>query len=100
MIDRGVCGGLRRVGLGVAGGVLANWAVAGATAAQTVAPTPPEAARPENGTQTGPAPNAITPPGGIARGVIPPPRSVDPEMVTPPAAMPTMPIIKPPGTSR
>ena len=42
-------------------------------------------------------PNAETPPNGIARGVVPPPK-VDPEMVTPPPQgdKPTMPIIKPP----
>ena len=47
-------------------------------------------------------PNAETPPGGIARGVVPPPVNVDPGMVTPPpaASEPSMPVIKPPTGAR
>lgn len=47
-------------------------------------------------------PNAATPPGGIARGVIPPPRGTDPGMVepTPPASRFPMPVIPPRGTAR
>ena len=69
-------------------------AVAGAACAQT-GPTPPPAT-------TDKPPNAETPPGGIARGVVPPPKGVDPSMVQPPPAnvKPAMPVIKPPGTSR
>jgi hypothetical protein len=69
-------------------------ALAGAAYAQT-APTPPPA-------PTDKPPNAETPPGGIARGVVPPPKGVDPSMIQPPPAnvKPTMPVIKPQGTSR
>ncbi len=47
-------------------------------------------------------PNAEAPPGGIARGVVPPAHNVDPEIVTkPPAELkPTMPVIKPPASAR
>lgn len=61
---------------------------------------------PRSGPSTQPpteqTPNAETPPGGIARGVVPPPKGVDPGMITPPPAnvQPSMPVIKPPGTSR
>ena len=71
----------------------------GAAWAQTPAPSTPQERSDGRAEAT---PNAVTPPGGIARGVIPPPRSVDPEIVTKPPAHtgPTMPVIKPPGISR
>ena len=78
-------------------------AVAGPASAQPTPGTPPSA-------QTGPnapgsaqqTPNAETPPGGIARGVIPAPRAVDPGMVAPPpaSAQGTMPVLKPPAAAR
>jgi hypothetical protein len=78
-------------------------AVAGPASAQPTPGTPPSA-------QTGPnapgsaqqTPNAETPPGGIARGVIPAPHAVDPGMVTPPpaSAQGTMPVLKPPAAAR
>lgn len=58
---------------------------------------------PDSPTVTAPAtPNAITPPNGIARGVIAPDRPIDPKMVTRPRTpvQHNMPVIKPPGTAR
>ena len=69
---------------------LALLLLTGAAHAQT-APNAPSA-----------TPNSITPPGGVARGVIQPDRPVDSKMVTQPRR-PTrhnMPVIKPPGTAR
>ncbi len=83
---------VRPIAAGVAGAALL-WT--GIAAAQMTNPAPnppvPDAEKP----------NAETPPGGIARGVVPPPK-VDPEMVAKPPADVTspMPVIKPPGTAR
>lgn len=65
----------------------------GAAVAQTNTPPP----SPQTTT-----PNAETPPGGIARGVVPPAHNVDPQIVTKPPAdlKPTMPVIKPPAAAR
>lgn len=78
--------------------VLASLAVAGSALAQTTPPSPP--APPAN--PPVPAqPNAVTPPGGVPRGVVPPPGGVDPGMVSRPApSAGTMPVITPPGTAR
>ena len=48
------------------------------------------------------SPNAETPPGGIARGVVPPPRGMDPGMVAKPpvSGRGTMPVIPPPAAAR
>lgn len=73
---------------------LAMVAAASAANAQTSPATP----APDASTTT---PNAITPPNGVARGVIRPNRPIDSGMVTkPPAHGHTMPVIKPPGTAR
>ena len=65
--------------------------LAGAAQAQTAA-TPPAPT----------TPNAITPPNGIARGVIAPDRPMDSKMITKPRTPVhhNMPVIKPPGTAR
>ena len=67
---------------------------AGAAVAQT---TP----RPNNAPSTT-TPNAITPPNGVARGVITPNRPVDTDTVIRPPndAANTMPVIKPPAAAR
>lgn len=71
--------------------------VAGSSAmAQTNTPPPsPQTTSPTT-------PNTETPPGGIARGVVPPAGDVDPEIVTKPPAdlKPNMPVIKPPVSAR
>jgi len=75
---------------------VALMAVVGVMSADALAQTSPPAS------PAVPAkPNAETPPGGMPRGVVPPP-SVDPGMVTqPPAAVtPTMPVIKPPAMAK
>lgn len=75
------------------GGVLLSGGVA---LAQTA---PPPAAPPQSTNPT--TPNA-QPPTSLGQSVVPPPRNVDPGMVTPPPAntKPTMPVIKPPVTTR
>ncbi len=76
------------IGVAALGGVL----VSGAAVAQTnVLP-----AAPPDGSTTR-APN-----GGLAQGVVPPPRNVDPGMVTPPPAnvKPSMPVITPPASAK
>lgn len=67
---------------------------------EQVAPAGPSTTAPATSAQ--PTPNAETPPGGIARGVIPPAHNVDPGIIEkPPAsAQGTMPVIKPPGIAR
>lgn len=75
------------VGLLLAGGVQAQPAQP-----QPPAPTVP-GAEPTR-------PNAETPPGGVARGLVEPRRNRDPEaVVTPPPTGGTMPVIPPPGTA-
>lgn len=82
----------------------ASFVVAGTAEAQTGAPSTP-ATPPTTSPPTLAAPagrNAETPPGGIPRGVVTPPHSVDPGMVTAPPGniAPTMPVVPPPATAR
>lgn len=78
---------------------LAGSLLAGGAQAQAPAPAP---SRPDAPATPGaPAtPNAETPPGGIPRGVIEPPRSRDSEaVIAPPPTGGTMPVIPPPGAT-
>jgi len=84
--------------------LVAGVALAGAPAWGQATPGSPPSAQatpnaPALGQQT---PNAETPPGGIARGVVPAPKSVDSDMVTPPpvSGQGSMPVIKPPAGAR
>jgi len=87
-------------GLGVLGAALTPAGPAWAQA--TPSTPPPAAASPAPSAPNTQTPNAQTPPNGIARGVVPPPRGVDPEIVTKPPvnAAPNMPVIKPPVNAR
>ena len=68
----------------------------GVAEAQTAAPSIPAPVAPAPKT-----PNAITPPNGVARGVIRPNQpAASGTVIRPPNHAPTMPIIKPPGTAR
>ena len=75
-------------------GVLVASALFGAASACAQTSPPANPAVPQT-------PNAETPPGGVARGVVPPP-TVDPGMVTAPPqpSTQTMPVITPPPTAK
>lgn len=78
-----------------------SWRVAAALAL-VCAPAAAQTPVPPNSGQAPAVPEIVAPPGPVARGVIPPPNGVDPGIVTPPPVRsePTMPVIKPPATSR
>ena len=76
---------------------LAGLLLAGGAQAQTPAPRSP--APTTHGAEPA-RPNAETPPGGVARGVIEPRQNRDPEaVITPPSTGGTMPVIPPPVTA-
>ena len=80
--------------------VLASLALGAPAWAQSGGSTPQSPPAPAPAVPAPNPPNAETPPGGVARGVVPPPANVDPQMVEKPPATGGMPVIPPPAAAK